>query len=245
MNAVSSFKDALKYILKDKVSFILALIPIIIGVLIFVVLGIEMYSRMQVLGNEYISQYLGDGTWGEIVYWIIKIILTVLLYYLINITFVMILSIIASPFNDMLSKRIEKQIMGEALPSFSELMKGSMSNLLSTLINESKKLVIILGISLLAVVIGFFPILTPISFLLSSVVLSTEFIDFSWSRHELTFKECRTDYRKNFFSYSFGGLFFMFLVSIPLVNVIVPAFGTSYFTVLWVRNNDRSSQITE
>lgn len=245
MNAVSSFKSAIGYILKDRVSLILALIPILIGVSIFVVLGIGMYSEMQVIGNEYITKYVGEGTWGSVAGWIIKIILTILLYYLINITFVMVLSIIASPFNDILSKRIEKQILGETLPSFSESIKGSMSNLVATIVNEAKKLVIILGISLLAVVIGFIPLLTPLSFLLSAVVLSTEFIDFSWSRHELNFKECRSDYRKNFFSYSFGGLFFMFIVSIPLVNLIVPAYGTSYFTVLWVKNNDSGRQITE
>lgn len=245
MIAINSFKEAIRYILKDKVSFILALIPILIGLAIFILVGVGMFSTMQGIGNEYIAKYLGEGTFGDIVTWIVKIILTILLYYIINITFVMVLSIIASPFNDMLSNRIEKQILGLELPSFSDSMKGSISNLMATLVTESKKVVIILGISLFAVVLGLIPILTPVSFLLSAIVLSTEFIDFSWSRHNMTFKECRTEYRQNFFGYSFGGLFFMFLVSIPLINIIVPAYGTSYFTVLWVKSNDSRRQVTK
>lgn len=245
MITFSAFKEAIRYILKDKVSFILALIPVLIGISLFILVGVGMFSTMQGIGNEYIAKYLGGGTFGEVVTWIIKIILTILLYYIINITFVMILSIIASPFNDMLSNRIEKQILGEDLPSFSDSMKGSVANLGSTLVNESKKIIIVLGISLFSVVLGLVPLLTPLSFILSAVVLSIEFIDFSWSRHNMTFKECRSEYRSHFFSYSFGGLFFMFLVSIPLINIIVPAYGTSYFTVLWVKSNDRRSQATE
>ena len=77
MNAVSSFKEAFRYIIKDKVSFILALIPILIGLAIFVLVGVGMFSTMQGIGNEYITKYLGDGTFGEVVTWMVKIILTI------------------------------------------------------------------------------------------------------------------------------------------------------------------------
>lgn len=245
LKSISSFKEAFRLIVKDKVSLTLALIPIFIGIVLFVLLGVSMFSSVHTLGSEYINDYLGTGTLGEVAKWIVSLILSVLLYFIVNFTFVLIVSIIASPFNDILSNRIEKQMLGEELPSFSESMKGSMSNLVKTIVTESKKVTIILGITMMAAVIGFIPFLSPLSILLSAIVLSTEFIDFSWSRHNMEFKECRTEYRKNILSYSFGGLFFMLLVSIPLVNIIVPSYGTSYFTVLWVKNNDSRSQITK
>lgn len=245
LKSISSFKEAFSLIVKDKVSLALALIPIVIGIIFFVFVGVGMFSSIHTLGSEYIADYLGTGTFGEIAKWIVSIILSVLLYFIINFTFVLLISIIASPFNDLLSSRIEKQMLGEELPSFSDSMKGSMSNLVKTIITESKKVTIILGISVMAALVGFIPFLSPISILLSAIVLSTEFIDFSWSRHNMEFKECRTEYRKNIFSYAFGGLFFMLLVSIPLINIIVPSYGTSYFTVLWVKNNDSRSKITK
>lgn len=242
LRAISSFREAYRHIIEDKVSLVMALIPMLIGALILYYAGSSLFSALMGMGTQYIEQYLGDGTFGSVVTWLIKIILMILVYYLGGVIFVLLLSIIASPFNDIISKRVEKRILGQSLPSFSESVNGSLSNLLTTLLTEIKKIVVILGVTLIAVVMGFFPILTPLSFLLSAIVLSTEFIDFSWSRHQMSFKECRSEYRKNLFSYSFGGLFFMFLVSIPGVNILVPAYGTSYFTVLWVKSNEHRNQ---
>lgn len=164
----------------------------------------------------------------------------VLLYYIINLTFIMVISVIASPFNDLLSARIEKQYLGKKLPNFSESMKLVSGNFIKTIFTEIKKITIILGISVLIVFTGFFPFFAPVSIILGAMVLSIEYIDFSWSRHSLEFKDCKKDFKKNVFSYSFGGLFFMILITIPLLNIVVPCLATSYFTILWVKNNENS-----
>ncbi|MBD65188.1 MAG: hypothetical protein CME62_08275 [Halobacteriovoraceae bacterium] len=243
--AVSSFKEAYRQIFKDKVSFALALIPVLIGIVLFYFLGTTLFSNINDLGQFYIQKYLGDGSWGTVATWMINIILTILLYYIVNVAFVLVIAIIASPFNDILSQRIEKRMLGEKLPSFSESIKGSVTNLVKILLNEVRKIIMILGISFLAILIGLIPFLTPLSFFLSAIVISIEFIDYSWSRHDKSYRECKSDYRQHWFSYSFGGLFFMLLVSIPGLNILVPSYGTSYFTVLWVKNNERHSQITQ
>ena len=111
-------------------------------------------------GNTYIEQYLGEGTLGQIVNWIVKIILSILLYYIVNLTFVLIVSIVASPFNDALSARIEKQVQEKSLPGFGYTLESAFSRFVKTIGTEIKKIVMILGISVIVIVMGFFPLLT-------------------------------------------------------------------------------------
>jgi len=239
-HALGSFGESYRYILKDKVSLILALIPIMIGIALYYFAGVKVFNAAMDFGQGYISEYLGDGTLGTVFNWIVKILLTILLYYIVNLTFIMIISIIASPFNDILSKRIESQVLKKELPTLNESFSGFFTKFFATVLTEIKKVIFILGLSLLIVILGFFPLLTPVSVILGAMVLSFEYLDFSWSRHEMPFKACRTDFRKNIFGYTIGGSFFILLISIPVINLIVPSFGTSYFTVLWVKNNELS-----
>jgi CysZ protein len=244
-NAFGSFGDSYKLILKDKASLALAAIPIMIGIVMYYFIGINLFHTVTELGNNYIQEYLGDGTLGQIINWIVKIILTILLYYIVNLTFILIVSIIASPFNDVLSARIEKQILKQELPSFGASFSTAMKRMMATVITEIKKIVVILGVSLLVIVMGFFPLLTPVSVILGAMVLSIEFIDFSWSRHALSFKQCKSEFKSHIAGYTIGGLFFMLLISIPIVNLVVPCLATSYFTILWVKNNELSGEITK
>jgi uncharacterized protein involved in cysteine biosynthesis len=71
------------------------------------------------------------------------------------------------------------------------------------------------------------------------------FVDYSWSRHNIKFKDCLKDIRGHIFGYSLGGVFFFVLVSIPIINLIVSPLATSYFTLLWLENNEYRNKITE
>lgn len=243
-NALASFKIAAGLILKDKVNFLLALIPIVIGILIYVFLGNYIYESVMNGGKDLISQYVSEGTFGSVVYYIVATMLTVMLFFLVNWTFVLVVSLIASPFNDFMSLRIEKKLKGENLLSFSESFSTLGKNFFATWMNEIKKILFIVSLTLMSLLIGYIPLLTPVSILITVLLLSVGFLDFSWSRHELSFSYCLNDVRRNIFSYSFGGIFFFVLVSIPGLNLIVPPFGTSYFTVLWIKNNEDRNKVT-
>jgi CysZ protein len=237
-NAFLAFKPSYKLILKDKVSFILALIPILIGITLYYFVGKNLFTSLMSYGQEFISGYVTNETVGSAINIIVGSILSIFLYFIVNWTFVLIVSIIASPFNDVLSARLEKKYLGEELPSFNDSMKSTFANFIQTITNEIKKISLIIILSFFAVLLGLFPILAPISILIGSIVLSTEFLDFSWGRHGMKFSEIKAEIKKNFISYSLGGSFFMLLVSIPFINLLVPSWGTSYFTILWVKNNE-------
>lgn len=244
-NSFKAIGPAYKLILKDKISLLLALIPILIGILLYIVAGKAFFSSALSYGNQYIEQYLSDGTFGQIVYYLVVSILTIMLYFVVNWTFVIILSLIASPFNDLLSSRIEKLVKGDDLPNFSSSMQGVFKNFLSTIINEIKKISFVVILSILAMLLGYIPLLTPISVIVTVLLLAISYLDYSWSRNEIPFSICRADVRKNLISYIFGGGIFMTIIAIPLLNIIVPSLATSYFTVLWVKNNEHSNKITE
>jgi CysZ protein len=244
INSFKAIGPAYKLILKDKVSLLLALIPVILGIALYAIAGKVFFSSALSYGNQYIEQYLSDGTFGQIVYYLVVSILTIMLYFIVNWTFVILLSLIASPFNDLLSSRIEKLVLGEDLPSFSSSFQGVLSNFLHTVLNEIKKIFFIVSLSLVAMFLGYIPILTPISVIVTVLLLAISYVDYSWSRNNIPFVNCRADVRKNFISYAFGGGIFMVIIAIPLLNIIVPSLATSYFTVLWVKNNEHSNQIT-
>lgn len=240
-HALSSLGESYRFILKDKISLLLAIIPIFIGIILYYFAGVSLFSFMVENGQIYIDQYLGTGSLGKVAEWIIKILLTIILYFVVNLTFVLIISIIASPFNDALSSRIENQILKKELSSFDTILAKGMKKIFFTLGNEIKKIAFIVFLSIFVLILGFIPILVPISLVLGAMLLSIEFIDFSWSRHDMSFRSCLKEFRSHIVSYTIGGLFFMLIISVPIINLVVPSLGTSYFTVLWVKNNERSN----
>ncbi len=237
-NSFKSIKPAYQLILKDKVSLLLALIPMVIGIFLYYFVGKSIYSSGISYGQGLIDQYISNGTFGQVLSFLVISILTIMMYFIVSWTFVIVLSLIASPFNDLLSSRIEKLLLNEKLPDFSSSLNKAISNFFQTILNEIKKIFFIVLLSLIAILLGYIPLLTPISVFVTVLLLAIGYVDYSWSRHSIEFKDCRKDIRKNLLSYSFGGGMFMVVVAIPLLNVIVPSLATSYFTILWVKNNE-------
>jgi CysZ protein len=216
---------------------VLASIPVFIGILTYYFLGSWAYKTMFTQGQKLIDQYISEGSLGSAVYFITMTLLTILLYFVISWTFVLLVSLIASPFNDLLSSRIEKKMKGEKQLNVNESVNHFFKNLMRTLGTEVLKISFIITLSLFAFLFSYIPILTPLSIFLSMLLLSIEFLDYSWSRHQMSFKGCFRDLRVNVLGYGLGGCFFFVIITLPIINLIVPSFATSYFTVLWFKNN--------
>lgn len=244
-NALMVFKPALKELTTSKVNFLMAIIPVFIGVGIYYLLGSWLYGTVWNKGQELIASYVSEGSFGTILYYIAAAVITVLLFLLVNWTFVLVVSIIASPFNDMLSSRIEKLHRGKKLDNVSKSFGELFKSMFKVIFNEIRKVGFIFVMSVIAFILGYIPILTPLSLFITIVLLAISFVDYSWSRHDIGFGSCLKDVRKNLWGYSLGGVFFFVLVSIPIINLIVAPLATSYFTLLWLKNNEHSSQITE
>jgi CysZ protein len=240
-NALLSFKPSIDMIFKNKVNMMLALVPIVIGIILYYFLGSLFYEYVMGKGKLLIDSYLGDGTGGSIAYYIVAGILSVFLFFLVNWTFVLVVSILASPFNDILSERIEKQLLDKPLDGIGISIEGRFKKFFVIIFNEIKKVSFIISLSLLSLVFSFLPLLSPISIIITIILLSIEFIDYSWSRNDFTFGECLSDIKSNILGFLIGGTFFFILISIPIVNLFVPSTATSFFTVFWTKNHANSN----
>lgn len=243
--ALTSWKEAIQHITKDRVNFVMALVPVLIGLLLYYFLGSWLYGTAMEAGQNYIKQSLGDGSLGSATYYIALVLMTVLFYFVINYTFVLVVTLIASPLNDLISLRVEKRLLGKDPLPMGEAIKGTLARIGKTILNEIKKLLFVLVLSSLAFLLSSFPLLAPLSLLIGAILVAVEFLDYSWSRHELSFNECFKDIRSGILTYGLAGGIVMVIITVPLINLTIPALATSYFTTIWVKKNESRNKITE
>jgi len=77
--------------------------------------------------------------------------------------------------------------------------------------------------------------LAPIGIGISAFLFAISFLDYSWNRHEMAFGACVKQVGGQFFTYLGSGLVFLFLLSVPIVNLFMMPFAAVYFTVLFTR----------
>lgn len=235
---VSSFGEAFSVLKRDKIIAVISMVPIIIGVVLYYFLGQLIFTDLLDWINAYVNSKISSDGLGKVIGWVIAGVLTAVMYFVVSWTFVLIVSLIASPFNDIISNRTEKLIKGQVPESLDKSFGRLMKRLAFTLINELKKISFILFMTVVAVVLNFIPILTPVSFLLSALLLAVGFVDYSWSRHELEFRGCLDSVRKSFLGFAISGSIFMGLIAIPIVNLFTLPYAVIYYTIFFNRNNE-------
>lgn len=239
MNIVAAISESFGVYRKDKWIFIFSLVPLFIGAGLYSWLGSWLFNDLLTMGKAQIEQYVSSGGWSQFFFWILAGILTIGFYFLLSWTFVLVVSGLASPFNDIISNRVERAIRGEAAEQVSESFARLMKRLGHTLFNELKKIAFILILNILAFALSFVAILAPISVLISALLMAVGFLDYSWSRKNFSFGACLSDIRTSFFSYGLMGGAFLVLITIPIVNLFALPFGVVYFTVLHVHKSEQ------
>lgn len=233
MNFIKAFGQALSVMKNDKWIVVLSMVPVAIGVGLYYWLGSWLYGDVLTWGNEWVKESIDNDTWGNVISWAVGIVMTVVLYFIISWTFVLIISIIASPFNDVISSRVERAILGKSEEKVGESFSKMFARIFRILWNESKKIVFIILLSLIGFLLSLVPFLVPVSVVISATLLAVGFLDYSWSRHEMKFGECVSDLRKSFASYMLGGVVFLFLIAVPVLNLFLLPYAVVYFTVLY------------
>lgn len=232
----SSIPDAFRYLFKDPVNFFLFLIPGVLAAVIYIVAGTYALENGMALTKVLINKYILSQNANLFMYYFVSGLMAFLLFVLVSWTFVLMVGILSAPFNAVISSRIERKLRGE-MPSkdkaqgFSEVL----ASFGKTLFNEFKKLTVIIIATVLAMGLNFIPVLFPLALIMLALIMSAQFLDYSWSRHDLSTGKCFRDLTGNFFSNLVAGSIFLLLMAVPLLNVLVPAFATSFYTVLWTK----------
>ncbi|WP_164848431.1 EI24 domain-containing protein [Halobacteriovorax sp. HLS] len=226
---IKTFSQTFTIFKKDKLIILLSMVPVLIGLAFYYYVGSFFYGDLLKLGNEFVKANVSSEGLGSVLSWLLTGFLTIALFFLVNWTFVLFVSIIASPFNDLISGRVERQIL--SLPANSLDSERFFSKFFKIIFNEAKKIALILFLSIVAFITGLF--LPPLGFAISALLLSVSFLDYAWSRKDLSFGECVTNVRSSFFTYLITGCAFMALISIPIVNLFVLPFAVVYYSALY------------
>jgi CysZ protein len=234
---IAAFRKSLNYIFRDGVNFSLAMVPILLGLSLYIYLGKRAYSDGMEWMRAMVTNHITAGSWGDFLYYILISILTIVVFFLISWTFVLVVSILASPFNDLISARVERAELGQKQLSFSDASSNMFSKFFKTILNESKKILVIAILAIISMLFNFIPVLVPISIVLSALLLAIQFVDYSWSRHNLRFASCLQDLRSNWLRYIASGLVVLVFVSIPVINIFVTPIASAFYTILWVKNH--------
>jgi CysZ protein len=235
-----SFPVALKMIFTDPVNLLLSVFPTFIALALYFFTVVYTYRN----SDRIVSWFRGYIYTSDQATWLAKVltaILIIFIFFLMSWTFVILVGVIAAPINSLLSSRIETKLVQKVYmdEDQTKAMAQVRSSMLQTFKNEGKKLLFILVIGAAAFLLNLFPMFYPVGIFLFATLVAIQFVDYSWSRHDLHFGQCLSDVTKNIFPYSLGGLFFLLMVAIPIVNAFVPAFATSYFTVLWLHRQKK------
>lgn len=236
---MSTFSQAWRLIVKDPVNLFLALIPTGIALSLYLFVIAWAFRRSDYFGlllRDYLPSPETAGIAGKF----LTGLLVLFLFLVMSWTFVILVGLIAAPFNSMLSSRIETILAGKPVTEDkSKTLKEVARGMGKTFATELKKLAVIALMGAFAFVLNLFPPLYPLGLFLVAILFAVQFVDYSWSRHDWGAGNCIGDMMKNIIPYSASGLVFLFLVTIPILNALVPALATSYFTVLWLKRQKR------
>jgi CysZ protein len=238
----SSLGTAFKLIITDPVNVILTVIPAILGLIFYASLVGLFLGHLEEL-KLFLQGFAYTSTYAGILSKILGALFVLLIIFVMSWSFVLLVGIIAAPFNSLLSSRIEDKLLGTgqilnhqhlALEQLKKSFRFSFSN-------EIKKVILLTVLGTLSLLLGLIPFLYPVSLFLIALLLSAQFLDYSWSRHNLPLLICLKDLKENLLPYLIGGGLFLLLAAIPLLNAFLPALGTSFFTVLWLKRQKKIS----
>ncbi len=234
-----SLNLSVKLIFRDPINLVLSIIPSLLSLSLYVFLIVLISSNFSTF-SHFVQSYIPHG---EIAGWlgnIVGFLFIIFVILLMNWTYIILVGVISTPFNSVLSARIESHLSGEKLETDrTKTLKEIFSQFFKMMRSEIFKLLFILSLTAISLALNLFPFFYPISLVLVSFLLAIQFLDYSWSRHDFHFMDCVRDLMKSFGVYGASGFFFLILMSIPFINSLVPAMATGHFTILWMNQQKR------
>jgi CysZ protein len=174
-----------------------------------------------------------------ILYYLLATVLSLLFAITFVFGFTAVGNLVASPFNDLLSEKTEEIVLGRKIDEpFS--LKMVMADAQTAVLNELKKIGLLILIQLTLLLTNLIPIVGSIIFAITSPIavmffLAYEYMDFTLSRKHLVFGEKWRIILDHKAACLGMGLGFFFTTVIPFVNFFVMPFAVIAATRLYLR----------
>jgi CysZ protein len=209
------------------------IIPLIINVLVFV--GLFGYGLSLV--DSWLTSVIADlPEWLGFLYWLVWILVVITAVLVWFFCFTIVANIIASPFNALLSVKVEERLTGEVQPA------GSFNSFLTllprTLAREFSKLMYylprLIGLALVTIIPGVNFIAPFLWLLFGAWMMTVQYTDFGADNNNVRFGELRERLsEERMASLSFGVIVYL-MIAVPLLNLVVMPAAVAGGTVFWV-----------
>jgi CysZ protein len=229
---VKNFTESLTLFRRDKWLIILGMIPILIGFGVYYAIGAWVYGDIFPMGEAFLRGKISGERWLSLLSTLFAVVLTIGFYLLLSWTFILLISLIACPFNDLMSSRVEKLMLSGKPAPMGESINTAFRKIAFTIINELKKLTLVLTLSVFGLILSFF--IPPLSLFLSCILVAVSFVDYNWGRNDMRIPACLKSYKKGMLTYTMAGGLFLLLISIPIINVFMIPLGVVYFARLFI-----------
>jgi len=210
-------------------------LPLLINMVVFS-LGIWFaYSQFAGWMNQMLGWLPGWLAWLEYILWpLFAGLILIAVYY----TFSVVANLIASPFNSILSERVEQKLYGLPVTEFNGY-KSLAGTIGKTILSEIKKVLYMLKWLPVLLIISIIPginFIAPFAWAIYGAwMLSLEYADYPMGNHDIFFDDELKLLRKNrFVALGFGGALTAMMM-VPVLNFLAMPVGVAGGTAFWVK----------
>jgi uncharacterized protein involved in cysteine biosynthesis len=210
---------------RKKINLLWAIIPCLLGLILYIAFGAWMFSMLKLFSEDILKLNFFNKWISGITFTTISLVVGVAVYFLFNWLFLICVFFLSYPFHRLIAQNIEQELKLSEPTGFKMNLYGVWDEILKVFLN--------LFLSLIVFVCAAFPPTAFIALLGSALIVSIQFIDYPWSLKKFSFNECLDDLKKNFLNYLAMGGIGLFLMAIPVINVMFMPVLVSVFIVLF------------
>jgi len=232
MNGIDCFMEGFRLVSKPGLRRYV-IIPALINTLVLVLMiaiSVSVFSPWV----ESLISFLPD--WLSFLSWLVWTLASIIVAFVLVYLFTIIANVIASPFNAILSVKVEESLLGETLSSSASMwmiLPRAFWREMTKLMYLLPRLLGLLLLSVIPVVNAAAPFLW---ILFSAWMMAVQYTDYAADNNEISFRELRNRLAGKKIQSVLFGLPAYLLLAIPVVNLILLPVAVAGGTVFWVKN---------
>lgn len=207
------------------------IVPIIINVIVLTTLVLLSCSRF----NGWVDAIMAwFPDWLSAIYWLVWGIALIIVLLLVFFVFTIVANIIASPFNALLSIKVEQALTGRAPVSEVSvwmIMPRAVTRELAKVLYMVPRLI---GLMILTVIPVVNIISAPLWLLFGAWVMVLQYVDYAADNNDVSIADLLGRLRRRRFHSLMFGLPAYLLLTLPVVNLILMPVGVAGGTRFWV-----------
>lgn len=208
-------------------------VPVLINTMVLIILSAYSWSRFDGWVDAIMGWFPG---WMSAIYWLIWLVALIVVLVLLLFAFTFIANLIASPFNAVLSIRVEALLTGK--PPVSEVTP--LMILPRAVGREIVKFLYILPLLIGLVLITIIPVINVVSpilwVLFGAWMMAIQYADYAADNNDVSFRDLKARLRARRFQSLMFGLPAYLLLTIPIINLILMPVGVAGGTRFWVEH---------